>query len=310
MIAKLLLILILLVLIVLPLCKYKENLNKKKINKILRYKKNNYTYSFSGKINNTTENTKFILIVPFFNPGIKLLKKCIYSIKKQKYKNYDVCFINDNSTKESNEIDSLIKIYTNKYNWKYIKNENNHGPMYSRLAGIDAINPSPEDVIVTLDGDDSLSNMIVLNKLNLIYTNENVLVTFGNFIKTTTKGKITGKKSDQCNLDFNDIINNNKFREYKFFSHLKTFKFKLLKHIDRNVFKRDCEYIRSATDVAIITPLLELSGNRIACVDDTLYKYTIDNPISFMNNKKTLNKQTNNARYIQSLAKYSYKPDI
>ena len=308
MIDKLLLILILLVLIVLPHCKPKENLNKKKI---LTYNKNNnYTYSFSGKIDNTAENTKFILIVPFFNPGIKLLKKCIYSIKKQKYKNYDVCFINDNTTKQSTEIDSLIKIYTDKYNWKYIKNENNYGPMYSRLAGIDAMNPSPEDIIVMLDGDDSLSNMIVLNKLNIIYTNENVLVTFGNFIKTTTKEIITGKKSNQCNLNFNDIINNNKFREYKFFSHLKTFKFKLLKHIDRNVFKRDGEYIRSATDVAIMTPLLELSGNRIACVDDVLYKYTIDNPISFRNNKKTLNKQTNNARYIQSLAKYSRKPDI
>lgn len=308
MIAILLLILILLVLLVLSNCNQKENLNKKKI---LRYKKNNnYTYSFSGKIDNTPANTKFILIVPFFNPGIKLLKKCIYSIKKQKYKNYDVCFINDNSTKESNEIDLLINIYANKYNWKYIKNDKNYGPMYSRLAGIDAMNPSPEDIIVMLDGDDCLFNNIVLNKLNLIYTNENVLVTFGNFIKTTTKGKITGKKSNQCNLDFNDIINNNKFRKYKFFSHLKTFKFKLLKHIDREVFKRDGEYIRSATDVAIITPLLELSGNRFACVNDVLYKYTIDNPISFMNNKKTLNKQTNNARYIQSLPKYIYKPDI
>ena len=268
--------------------------------------RDSYTYSFSGKEDITKEINKFIIIVPFFNPGVKLLKNCILSIEKQKYKNYDVCFINDKSTKEIDEIDTLIKNYTEKYNWKYIKNEQNYGPMYSRLAGINYINPSSEDIIVLLDGDDSLYKDIVLNKLNLIYVNENVLVTFGNFIRKNMNGSTTGKRSYQCNLNFKDIINKNNFRKHTFFSHLKTFKYKLLKYIDTNSFKKDNEYIRSSTDVALMTPLLEISGNRIACINDILYSYTIDNPISFMNDKDTFNKQTKNARYIQSLPKYKY----
>ena len=178
--------------------------------------------------------------------------------------------------------------------------------MYSRLAGINYIKPSSEDIIVLLDGDDSLYKDIVLNKLNLIYVNENVLVTFGNFIRKNMNGSTTGKRSYQCNLNFKDIINKNNFRKHTFFSHLKTFKYKLLKYIDTNSFKKDNEYIRSSTDVALMTPLLEISGNRIACINDILYSYTIDNPISFMNDKDTFNKQTKNARYIQSLPKYKY----
>ena len=77
-----------------------------------------------------------------------------------------------------------------------------------------------------------------------------------------------------------------------------------------HLLKKDNEYIKSSTDVALMTPLLEISGNRIACINDVLYNYTKDNPISFMNNKDTLNKQTKNARYIQSLAKYNFIKNI
>ena len=178
--------------------------------------------------------------------------------------------------------------------------------MHSRLAGIKYMKPRPEDVIVLVDGDDRLYNDLVLSKLNLIYSNEPILLTFGNYINGSLDGKLVGNGSkchSQNHYDY--ITKNNTFRENWAYSHLKTLKFKLLKYIKDSDLKKNGEYIRSSTDVALMVPLLELVSDKFACINDITYIYTVNHPLSLMNNSKSLQKQTNNRKYIENLPKYS-----
>ena len=279
----------------------------------LRYiKDNSNIFHFEGSelnYNKLNGKTTFIIIITLYNPGYSLLKRCFESVQNQKYSNYKVCVVDDCSTLEKKHLHSLIQLYNAKYDWKYIISDKNYGPMHSRLSGIKYMNPNPEDIIALVDGDDNLYNDIVLNKLDILYSNEPILLTFGNFIHGDIKGNILpNQQLNKCKNQkiYNHYIKYNLFRQHWGYSHLKTFKYKLLKYIKDDDLKKDGEYIRSATDVALMIPLMEIVGHRFACIDEPTYIYTVNHPLSLMNNTKTLNKQTNNRIYIEKLPKYKY----
>ena len=253
------------------------------------------------------KNNYFKIIITTYNPGISLLKKCLKSIEIQNYKNYDVCIIDDASTKEKNEIKDLLEEYEKKYNWKYLQSEKNYGPCYSRNKAIEILNPNKDDIIVCVDGDDELYNKNVLKKLNNYYQDEKLLITFGNYVRKYSNGKIDKNKYIKFKSnELNNIISNKGFRKIKLFkfSHLKTFKFKLYNKINMNDLKKNGEFIRSSTDIAIMLPMLEMSGKNIKFIDEKLYKYTFDHPESLHSNKIKRNKQKKNSLYIKSLSKY------
>ena len=74
-----------------------------------------------------------------------------------------------------------------------------------------------------------------------------------------------------------------------------------MNHEDAKINK---EYIKSATDAALMYPLLELVDNTVR-INDVLYDYTYDHVESFHNDKKKKKKQTNNLYYVKSLKKYN-----
>ena len=232
----------------------------------------------------TTQN-HFLIVVAFYNPGELYLEKCLKSILNQDYKNYKVCLVNDKSTTEVKEIEDLCQKFKKNYGWKYIVNEANKGPCYSRIEGIKLLNPKDEDIIVLVDGDDKLHNDKVLTKLNNHYQDK-TQITFGNFIRVNKKGRFR-KSSIKCHkYNINKMAERKNFRNlggYPF-SHLKTFKYKLYKNLNLDDLKKNGEYIRSSTDAAVMFPLLEMAGNNIKCIDDILYDYTIDHNESFHNN--------------------------
>ena len=271
-----------------------------RVNNIIRF---NNVEKFENIINN---NNHFKIIVVTYNPGIKFLKECLKSIEKQLYNNYDVCIIDDASTKESDLILNLLKEYKEKYNWKYLQSKINYGPCYSRNKAIEILNPNKDDIIVCVDGDDELYNEIVLDKLNDYYRDKNLLLTFGNYVDKHKNGVV----KDNMRIKFrkgeiDNLIKKNNYRKYRFaFSHLKTFKFKLYNRIDKEDLKKNGEFIRSSTDIAIMLPMLEMAGKNIKFINDKLYKYTIDHQESFHTNINRKKKQKANDNYIRSLDMY------
>jgi glycosyltransferase involved in cell wall biosynthesis len=256
--------------------------------------------------NTNTKSNKLCIIVTTYNPGAEYLETCLKSIINQSYINYNVCIVDDASTKETSEVHDVIDTYCNKYNWKSIKRNTNVGPLKARIDAINALNPNDDDIIVSIDGDDELNNNEVFSKLNKVYQNENILLTFGNYVnRDITTGKLSKPKINCKRHNFKKMIKNNSFRENKWiYTHLKTFKYKLYKKINHDDLKKNGEYLKSATDFALMYPMIEMSNGNFKCISNVLYKYNRDHPESNNKIKTKFSEQTQNANYVRSLNKY------
>ena len=89
------------------------------------------------------------------------VERTIKSVTAQNYKNYKYILVDDISTDKTVELARALT-----YNFEHITILTNTEKKYSLrniYEGIQALNPSPEDIIVTLDGDDWLAKPNVFN---------------------------------------------------------------------------------------------------------------------------------------------------
>lgn len=125
----------------------------------------------------------FKIVIPFYNCE-KYIAKCIQSILSQTYKNYQVVIIDDCSNDKSSEvcINQLKScVSEDKLKFKYFKRSQNVGALENIVHGIQTICNDPQDVILTIDGDDYLYGNDVLETLNFEYRNENIWLTYGSY---------------------------------------------------------------------------------------------------------------------------------
>lgn len=102
------------------------------------------------------------IVVPVYNVE-KYIEKCLESIVKQSYKDFELLLINDGSTDNSTEV--INKYLTDKnLNWKLINKENG-GLASARNFGI---NESKGEYISFIDSDDCLTEDFIENLLFLI----------------------------------------------------------------------------------------------------------------------------------------------
>ncbi len=250
------------------------------------------------------KDTHFKVIVTTYNPGSKYLEKCLRSIEKQNYSNYKLCVLDDASTKMKKDLEILIKFYCHKNKWKYKLRKTNIGPLGGRIEAINELKPNDEDVIISIDGDDELYDAYVFEKLNDYYKNNDILITFGTFLRSDQKKLMKSRMNcDKYNLD---VISSKKlFRKTGWiYSHLKTFKYKLYKKINHDDLKMDNKYIKSSTDMALMYPMLEMSNKKFKCIPDILYIYNIFHPESNHNDPKKLQEQRTNAVFVRSKEPY------
>lgn len=213
------------------------------------------------------------IIVPSFN-SVKYLPKTLLSIQEQTYSDYTVCVIDDASSfPEQREI---ISDFCTRNQWKSIFHKENVGSLASIVEAIRELNCQDEDVIVLVDGDDWLVGPDVFAKLNQIYTEEDVYLTWGSFV-TYPEGQL------MMNYDISEkVIERKSCRSiYITFSHLKTFKFRLFREIkDADLRDADGEYFRVTGDKALMYPMLEMAGHKIRFISDILYVYNMENPLN------------------------------
>lgn len=261
---------------------------------------------YNEAFTNLKKKNKFCVIITTFNPGVDYLYKCLSSVDNQTYKNFDLCIVDDASTQNIEELHKIINSYCSKNNWKFYKRTENIGPLGARIDAINQLNPQNEDIIVSVDGDDELNDNNVLSKLNKIYQDD-TLITFGNYVNSTNN-KLSKPRIKCRKHDFKKIITNNSFRKYKWiFTHLKTFKYKLYKEINHDDLKMNGKYLKSATDVALMYPMLEMCSGKFKCVQNVMYKYNRTHPESHNIDSVKLKKQKKNAKYIRHLKPYENK---
>lgn len=221
------------------------------------------------------KENNFKIVVPVYNSE-KWISNCINSIISQKYKNWKSIIINDASTDRTLEvIKQILMNNENKNHFSVFDRNVNVGALENTIFGTNKICKDDEDIIIIVDGDDWLIDSGVLNYLNEVYQNENIWLTYGNFIQASTN------QISWINKPLNNTRNYRKNQDYNT-SHLRTYKFKIWKKI-QDVDLRDSsgKYYRITGDLAVMFPLIEMSGlNRIKFIEKPLYVYNDLNPIN------------------------------
>ncbi len=214
------------------------------------------------------------VVIPSYN-SVKWIKKTLDSVRAQTYQHYDVCVIDDASTQSGQQ--EIIQKFCGKQGWRSILRTKNCGALANIVDGIKDLSPQDNDVILLLDGDDWLYSRHVFQKIAAVYKNEPVNMTYGQFITYPRWQR------GWCLPMRQELLQAQNFRQDSFvFSHLRTFKHKVWKHVKEHDLKdTDGQFFKTAWDLAIMYPLLEMTGGE-SCkfINEFLYVYNMDNPLN------------------------------
>lgn len=220
------------------------------------------------------EQKQFIIVVPSYN-NQQYYHKNLDSIFTQRYDNYKVIYIDDCSTDQTGY---LVELYAQEKNVaekiQLIKNKERCRALANLYHAVHSC--SDNAIIVTLDGDDWFAHDGVLAKLNKIYSNPRVWMTYGSYAHFPDHG---GRNC--CDPIPRDVIEANDFRGYRWVSsHLRTFYAGLFKRISYDDLQYEGKFFPMACDLAVMFPMLEMCGDRFERVPDILYVYNISNSIN------------------------------
>ena len=192
------------------------------------------------------------------------IKNCIESVINQRYKNWNMIIIDDNSTDSTQDI---IKSFKDK-RIKKIFNEERKTKFENIITAIGSC--KDDDIIVMLDGDDWLSGNDVLDYLNKIYNDSSVWITYGQYEPASKS------YSNYCSkIDSKTYRKNGIWRT----SHLKTFKKFLWNNIDKKDFIASTGKYYYIDDAAFMFPMIEMAGNNHSrFIEKVLYIYNDLNP--------------------------------
>tara|TARA_R110000851_G_scaffold40660_2_gene102383 strand:+ start:251 stop:1003 length:753 start_codon:yes stop_codon:yes gene_type:complete len=220
-----------------------------------------------------TQNNHFTFVVTSYNCE-KWVDKNLTSIIDQKYKNYDIFYIDDASTDYTFEKAKQI-LEQNKFPEDRIdisRNSFNKGKMENVY---NCIRKSKEGtIIIIVDGDDWLTNKHVLSLLNNVYK-EDVWMTNGSY-EVVPDGRIVSPS-----LDSNYWKGNIRHKTWEF-SHLGTFKRKLFLQIKlKDMLRKDGVFFQTSSDQAMMWPMAEMaSEEHFFPIYEPLYAYNFQNPLS------------------------------
>jgi len=213
-------------------------------------------------------NNSFVFIITSLNNEEWIIKN-LDSIRTQDYPFWRVIYYDDNS---SDNTIKMVKEYILKYQLenRFTILENNIRNYQGYGRWISFHHCYDDEICVLLDGDDWLYDNYVLKKLNKLYCENNIKVSYGGmiyYIDEDTQTIVHIRSFPK------EIIDNNDYQNYLWIStHLRTGKAELFKSIPLNYLKYNGEYIKCCTDWAEMFWILNkskgahLPNNFIGCV--------------------------------------------
>lgn len=244
---------------------------------------------------------KFKIVVPSYNCEDYIVAS-LKSIANQREEEYEVFVVDDASEDGTTE---LIKKFCHKYDeFSFERRDENHGPLASTVFGIDKLDPDPDDVVITVDGDDWLAHEGVLKTVRETHEETDCLLTYGQYVKHPS-----GITPPHHQRPYPEHVRENRsYREEDviYYTHLRTFRHKLWDNLDKDDLKNEKgEYYSAGGDIAYTFPLLEMAGDRVEYIDEVLYVYNVENPL----NEHKVNRQTqlSTEQKIRNKSKY---PDL
>jgi glycosyltransferase involved in cell wall biosynthesis len=192
---------------------------------------------------------------------------CIKSLQAQRITDWTATLMVDKSDDDSLDKakgweaeDSRISVFSNAARM---------GVCFNLWRGIQLAGKDPDDIICCVDLDDFLAPD-ALQAVSDEYGNKDIMCTYGSYIRESS-----GKKSRDCRKAIYSDIDPAKVRKGPWrYSHLKTFKFGIMKHIPREYFMHNNEWGVAASDLALMFSVIETVGfPRCRCIDKPIYIY-------------------------------------
>jgi len=218
------------------------------------------------------QEKQLVVITPTFN-NKTYCERQLLSLFNQKhgdgpYKNWSLILVDDNSPDGQFEtIQKCVKDHNMESHCTLIKNETRQGVtanVYTMLHSIKNKNA----IVLCVDGDDWLAHDRVFERINEIYEDPSVWITYGQLVYWPDFGPIPEHHMPR-------LYHYKKARDYGFFSsHLRTFYAGLAQKIRPESFKIKDSWIPCMVDVAMMWPMLEMAGPyRVRHVPEILYVY-------------------------------------
>lgn len=227
-----------------------------------------------GGENPPNQNEKeIVVVIPSYN-NKDWFKKNLDSVFQQSHDNFRVIYIDDASPDGTGDlVKKYIKEKKQKNRVTLIQNKKRLGALANTFQA--AWLCQPHEIIAILDGDDWFYNENVLQKLNSLYSNPQVWVTYGQFVYYPCGTPGWAAQVPQ------DVIQNNGFREYPWVTTaLRTFYAGLFQKIKKEDLLYNGDFFQMAGDLAYMWPIVEMAGIHSRFIPDVLYVYNVVTPIN------------------------------
>ena len=241
------------------------------------------------------DDARFVFIVASSN-NADWYERNLDSIFGQTYTNYHIIYSDDVSTDGTAD---LVEAYAKKMGKSdkitVLRNKEHLWQAGNRYRAIHMCKPA--DICLELDGDDWLPDNEVLAFYNDVYKDPNVWVTYGQYVTWPDMRKGKSEAIPKA------IIEANAFRSYKWVVlAMRTCYAWLFQRIAEEDFKYKGNFLITASDLAMMFPLVEMAGARSKFIARLTYVYNTATPIS--DTKIRRDEQAMCARYIRSLPRY------
>ena len=246
-------------------------------------------------INTENLNFKFMIVG---GPAEAYIEKCLQSVQDQKYSNWSAQVVLDPF--EDGTYEKAKKFENEKI--KVVLNDSRQNNIANFFKASSLLNPQDDDVLIMLDADDWLAGPNVLTTVKEYYDlNQDLLVTHGSWV-AFPRPNVTNNLpySEQ---DFMIGVRKVMWRA----SHLKTFKYKVWKHIKEEDLKdAEGKFYTVSGDLALMYPMLEMAGySRVQFIPEVLHVYNQESP--FNDEKLRKEKQLQVGIEIQNREPYRLK---
>ena len=237
-----------------------------------------------------------VVVIPSRNNSQWCIRN-LESIFKQEYSNYRIVFYDDDSDDGQYElVQECCKKHGQQYRVKIIRNSERCGALANHYAAVHSCRD--DEIIVHVDGDDWLKHPQVFSRINQVYSDPEVWMTYGQF-EEYPRGSV-----GQCKPMPAGIVANNLYREYDWVSsHLRTFYAGLFKRIKLQDLVYKGSFFKTSLDMAFMFSMLEMAGDHCRNISEVLYVYNQATPNNDF--KKHLVEQLHNDKVIRSRKKYA-----
>ena len=196
-----------------------------------------------------------VVVIPSYN-NEQWVENNLTSVLNQKYENFKVIYVDDCSSDNTYQ---LAKQITEKNNQQcrttIIHNSQRYGALANLYTSIHECDDN--SIIITVDGDDWLPHDGVLAYINKIYTENDIWMTYGQFMEYPT-----GIRYYVYSKPFSeDVIRNNTFRRTQQLpvSHLRTFMLGCFKSIKLQDMLYEGNFYSMTWDKVMEAPMIEMS---------------------------------------------------